>query len=599
MSLLSIPFSQILAKPSPSAAVAFGRGGERRHADLRRDVSRLGAAIDSFGSGRWLFFSENSYAAAVALLALARCGGLAVLPPNRQAETLRRLSRDTVGVLTDTSPPPEVAAALQGRVVIDPLSPPGIASAAPDFHLEIDRDAAVAEFQTSGTTGEGRSVRKAWRHLEDEVATLEQRLGASLSDDTRIFATASHQHIYGLLFRVLWPLASGRPFQAETLLHSRELLPRMAECPRSALVTTPVHLKRMAASEELRVLRRRCSAVFSSGGLLDAETAKAGVEQLGSAPFEILGSTETGGVAVRQRDVHGESWEPLPGVEISAGEEDGRLEVTSPFVSVGENLADGRGRYRMGDRIAADADGGFLLLGRADRIVKIGEKRLSLPEMERCLETHPHVEEAAVLVLEQAGEPRTHAVVALSEAGRRLRAERREIGIALTRHLSAAFDPVLLPRGWRIVAALPRDTQDKVPLSALRALFRDRVGTERPERPTRPLVLREHRDSAGIERRLEVPVDLAQFEGHFDGFPVVAGVVQLGWVMEAVDTWLGRPATLIGLDALKFSQPLRPGDVATLRVEPCADRRRVRFELRDGERIFASGRCLLGPVVAP
>ena len=155
---------------------------------------------------------------------------------------------------------------------------------------------------------------------------------------------------------------------------------------------------------------------------------------------------------------------------------------------------------------------------------------------------------------------------------------------------------MLLPRGWRIVAALPRDTQDKVPLSALRALFRDRVGAERPNRP---LVLREHRDSAGIERRLEVPVDLAQFEGHFDGFPVVAGVVQLGWVMEAVDTWLGRPATLIGLDALKFSQPLRPGDVATLRVEPCADRRRVRFELRDGERIFASGRCLLGPEAGP
>ncbi len=596
MSLPPIPLTQIVAGQSPATVVAFGRGGERRRTDLARDIARLAAAIESVGRGRWLFFSENSYAAAVALLALARCGALAVLPPNRQPETLRRLSRGTAGVLTDASPPPEVAAALDGRVVMDPLSPPDVASGPSGSFREIDRDAPMAEFQTSGTTGEGRSVRKALRHLEDEVATLEHRLGPSLSDDTRIFATASHQHIYGLLFRVLWPLATGRPFQAETLLHAQELLPRMAECPHSALVTTPVHLKRMAATEGLRGLRGRCSAVFSSGELLDAETAKAVVEQLGSAPFEILGSTETGGVAVRRRDVHGESWEPLPGVEIRAGKEDGRLEVTSPFVSVGEELSDGRWRTRMGDRIAPNADGGFLLLGRADRIVKIAAKRLSLPEMERCLEAHPHVEAAAVLVLEQAGERRTHAVVALSDAGRRLKAGRREIGIALTQYLGESFDPVLLPRGWRIVAALPRDTQDKVPLSALRALFRGRADGARP---TRPRIFEEHRDAGGIERRLEVPVDLAQFEGHFDGFPVVAGVVQLSWVMDAVNAWLQRPARLRGLDALKFPQPLRPGDVATLRVEPSADLRGVRFELRDGGRIFASGRCVLSTESAP
>ena len=68
------------------------------------------------------------------------------------------------------------------------------------------------EFRTSGTTGEGQPVVKALRHLEDEIAALDERLGPALEGDTRIFATASHQHIYGLLFRLLWPLASTEPY---------------------------------------------------------------------------------------------------------------------------------------------------------------------------------------------------------------------------------------------------------------------------------------------------------------------------------------------------------------------------------------------------
>ena len=47
-----------------------------------------------------------------------------------------------------------------------------------------------------------------------------------------------------------------------------------------------------------------------------------------------------------------------------------------------------------------------------------------------------------------------------------------------------------------------------------------------------------------LERRLEIPDDLAQLEGHFDGFPVVAGVVQLAWALDAMADWLGRRPAL-------------------------------------------------------
>jgi len=415
-------------------------------------------------------------------------------------------------------------------------------------------------------------------------------LGRLVPGDARVFATASHQHIYGLLFRVIWPLAFGRAFQSETLLHTQELLPRMAASGSAVLVTTPVHLRRLAASSRLRDLRGVCRAVYSSGGPLDPETAMTVAEQLGAAPVEIFGSTETGGIAVRRRDLDGDVWQPLPGVEVHRRETDGRLEVTSPFVSVGDEGADGRARTVLGDRIEPVAGGGFVLLGRADRVVKVGEKRLSLPEMERVLGTHPGAAEAALLVLEQAGERRVHAVVAPSEEGRAVldRGGRRQFRSALTRHLAERFDPVLLPRAWRFVDALPRDAQDKIPQSALRSLFGEQAAT----RPTEPAVLDERRESDELVRRLEVPEDLAQLDGHFDDFPVVPGVVQLGWVLDAAAVWAGRAPQLACLEALKFPEPMLPGRQVTLELRRAVEGRLLRFRIYAEHSVFASGRAI-------
>jgi acyl-coenzyme A synthetase/AMP-(fatty) acid ligase/3-hydroxymyristoyl/3-hydroxydecanoyl-(acyl carrier protein) dehydratase len=585
--------SLLAGKPDHAPPVSFDRTGTRSRAELQDHVVALAGAIASADAGRWLLCCDDTYQAAVGLLALARCGAVAVLPPNRQPETLRQLAGDCAGAVWDAAGRRDCVSAGIDALGIDALAPP-VRAFAP---VASDRDRPLAEFLTSGTTGAGRAVTKAPRHLEDEVQALESRLGSQLAADTRIFATASHQHIYGLLFGLIWPLTAGRAFQSEPLLHARELFPRMAECDSAALVTTPVHLKRIAASGGLRSLRGICRAVFSSGGPLDAETAKAVAEQLGTAPIEVFGSTETGGVATRRRDTDGEAWVPLPGVEIRRGD-DGRLEVTSPYVSVGETVADGRGRTLMGDRVEVASDGSFLLRGRADRVVKVGEKRLALPEMESVLEGHPYVSEAALLVREQAGVGRVHAVVAASDDGRAAleRDGRRGFGAELTRHLSGSFDPVLLPRAWRSVEALPRDAQDKVTTAALEALFRDApepaLSGSAPD-PRRPRVLREERCEDAFEQELEVNDSLPQLEGHFEGFPVVAGVVQLDWAVAAATTWLGTRPVLAGVEALKFPRPLRPGRTVTLRLERAGGGRALRFQLRDGDAVFASGRLLV------
>jgi acyl-coenzyme A synthetase/AMP-(fatty) acid ligase len=578
------PLSRLLAAPDPAPErlVAFGREGARTRAELRRDVAALAARLAPAGGARVALHCHDAYAFAVALLAAGQAGAVAVLPPSRQPGALARLAGQVTRFVLDGTDEAELA----GRPVWSPLGGP--AAGVPLGALA--REAPLVEHFTSGTTGDEKPVAKAVRHLEDEVAVLAARFDAALGPEARMLSTASPQHLYGLLFRVLWPLAAGRPFLRTPILHPEELAPYMDGD--FALASTPAALRRLAERTELAAHAVRCRAVFSSGGPLEPDVARRVAEATGAPPFEVYGSTETGGVAVRQQVAGDEPWQPLPGVTVELAE-DGRLAVTSPFVSCGEPAPGGLARLVTGDR-AEWAGGGFRLRGRADRVVKIAEKRLSLPEMESRLREHPAVADAALVLMgDGPGEPRVGAVVVPTPAGRALHAAggRRAVGRELAEHLARDFDRVLLPRVWRVVEVLPRDAQGKTPQRALRALV------ESGARPTQPERLGERRTDGATEIDWRVPADLAQLEGHFPGHPIVAGVVQLGWVMDALAEALGAAPALDQLEALKFHEVLGPGARARLRLEVEGGGASFRFALTDPERperVFSSGRGRLG-----
>ena len=585
--IVSAPLHRLLALPrSPDATVAFGRDRQRDWADFSGRVEALAGRLGTEpAAGRWLLDVGGVYAFAISLFGLARAGAQAIVPPNRQPGTLAELALDCRGILCD-----DESSVVAGKpsILID-VEDPGAVTAPARPH-ELDPDAPLLTLFTSGTTGETKEVPKSLSQL-DEVAVLEEVFGARIPDDCRIFSSAPPQHLYGLLFRILWPLASGRAFHTELLLHPEELLAELEKSERSLLAGTPSHLRRLAGRRGLRSLKGRLLEVFSSGGPLDPDTAASLAADLGEAPTEILGSTETGGIAIRRQGEAGGStpWLPLPRVAIEAHAGTGQLRVRSPFVSV----SDSGSRvppleFSLGDRVRFVEGGGFLLLGRADRVVKVGEKRLSLPEMESRLATHDWVREATLLSIEQGSEIRVAAAVVPSREGAEALAQegRRAFSQALSAHLAPRWDRVLLPRAWRFVAELPRDSRGKTPLAALRQLFENPGET----RPREPVVAEQEIEARSLERLCIVPTDLAQLEGHFEGFPLVAGVVQLGWAMEAARLLLGRPVRVRAIEALKFREILRPGDHFRLAVEVSEGGERIRFSLSDGARVFSSGR---------
>jgi acyl-coenzyme A synthetase/AMP-(fatty) acid ligase len=318
------------------------------------------------------------------------------------------------------------------------------------------------EFWTSGTTGDPKAVPKDLAQLDAEVSMLEAAFGERLGSGPMV-GTVPHYHIYGCLFRILWPLATGRPFLCEPCGEPAGFRQAMAQAP--ALISSPAHLSRLPSLMELSELPAFPCVVFSSGGPLDRKDALAWRRWVPAGVVEIYGSTESGGIAWRCQDEDAESslWTPLADVALTLAP-DGALVVAS--------FRAGPGPLRMEDLAEPASGGRFRLLGRLDRTIKLEEKRVSLPELEAALEAHPLVERAAVVLLE-GRRPTLGAVVVLRGAQAQ---ERRQLIRTLRLHLAQRFEPVALPRRWRFLDHLPFDLKGKLTAQTLAALFQREEG---------------------------------------------------------------------------------------------------------------------------
>jgi acyl-coenzyme A synthetase/AMP-(fatty) acid ligase len=449
-------------------------GRSRRH--LVDAVERVGKALAQRDWRRPVLSCADRFHALVGLLACWTEGRTPVLPPNLRPETRRALFQhgNADGLLQDDRSGEGLDVALlcglQGRLDGSDRPTPGDRIARLEQLLASRSDVNVLYIHTSGSTGEPVSVPKTSGQLLGEVETLCETF--SLDDDTRVLATAPPHHIYGLLFGVLTPLVSGGAFVRDNPLDPGELARLARDCAVNILCAVPAHLSTFEAlpPEALQGIER----VFSSGAPLPRRIAEALHRGFGLRVTEVLGSSETGGIAWRDVGAAGGpddaavEWEPFQRVQVSAAD-DGVLLIDSPFVHPGLPRP-----WRGADRIAMTAGGRFRHLGRADAILKVGGTRVSLAELEARLRALAGVTDAAVIALPQDG-PRGHEICAAVVAPGLTAAE-------LRRGLLRWFDPIALPRRLRLVAALPREQSGKLARARLVNLF-----DAAAERPTTPV----------------------------------------------------------------------------------------------------------------
>ena len=441
-----IPIAHVLTESRPGNSMVCAReNGMLVWSDFTRLITRLTGALSSEPAESIIVACADPSNFLAALLALWQCGHTPVVPSNYRPETVKQLTARGCRGINDTD-------------VIN------LADQHPPARLgRLDPAACRLVLYTSGSSGEPKMVNKTVSQLDAELAIHERQWGEAASG-CGVLATVPHHHIYGLLFRLLWPFAAGRPFDCCTCANPVQLGERITRFTDHILVSSPSHLTRFPQLMELGDWKPVPRMLFSSGGPLPAETAAIYRRHFGHTPVEIFGSTETGGVAWRRRqgDADEDAWTPLPGVQVRR-DADNALLLDSLFLS--------QPNWRMDDAVSLLDDGRFRLEGRLDRIVKLEGKRLALPEMERRLEVHPWVASAAVVLLGNVS--RLGAVVVPTPAGQSALNTygRRRTVQALRDYLKDAFEPMLLPRRFRFVTQLPVSDRGKVTRHELNALF--------------------------------------------------------------------------------------------------------------------------------
>jgi acyl-CoA synthetase (AMP-forming)/AMP-acid ligase II len=233
---------------------------------------------------RWALFVDTPAEFAAALFGAWHAGKHVVLPGDARPDTLAALREQVDGMAGD------LPQGLQPSATESPLQWPRLDA----------RETWITLF-TSGSTGAPEAAPKRLAQLEAEVHALEQAFGPTMprkpSADDGFASTYLRPVVH-----VLWPLAVGRSMPVARMAFHEELVAACAEDRTPVvLVSSPAHLKRMPEALDWAATRGVVRAVFSSGGPLPPEGASDVMRHIGVSPIEVFGSSETGGIAWRQR----------------------------------------------------------------------------------------------------------------------------------------------------------------------------------------------------------------------------------------------------------------------------------------------------------
>ncbi len=398
------------------------------------------AELKQLGLGSVALYFNSSRLFSVALMASLNAGLRVVILPNALPATLTDLQSEFDLLLTDQQLTTAVAHQVWQWLQALP-------EAAFDYQL-----AASASLQvfTSGSTGKPKGVSKSLANLQAELEDLSS-LFAARSKNAVALSSVSHQHLYGLLFKVLWTLFYARPFVEEQLQFPEDLPEQPA-----VLISSPALLKRLCSPLPQE---KRPKLIFSSGGALDLAAAQQCSILLGCWPFEIYGSTETGGIALRQQKTPRSLWLPLPRVRVRQHQDQQRLEILSPYCSPD--------RWLLTDDRVQLMPAGFELLGRVDRIVKIEEKRVSLTQVEQVLQGCLPIGAQVRVIPWQMGKRQVLAAIIAASGELRRQIDVKQLSVILAEHVES----VAVPKKWQMVEYLPLNSMGKVERKSLEQLL--------------------------------------------------------------------------------------------------------------------------------
>ena len=106
-----------------------------------------------------------------------------------------------------------------------------------------------------------------------------------------------------------------------------------------------------------------------------------------------------------------------------------------------------------------------------------------------------------------------------------------------------------------------------------------------------PRVISIVEDAGEVTLQLEVTPELAWFQGHFPGEPVLAGIIQAHWAAEVASALFGFDAPPQQIKRLKFSSIIAPPRTIDLELARHGDSE-VQFRIRSAGTQHSQGRLV-------
>lgn len=522
-------------------------------AQFWQDVADRAVYLTAQSVSKYALWCHDSYQFFVWLWACVLAQKTVILPPHLQAQMIEDFKQQNI-VLLDSS------------LILNTSS-----QTIDDFSVVLEsccqRQSII--FYTSGSTGQPKHIHRTMQQLLMEAQQVIEHF--KFPEHFVMVSSVSHQHLYGLTFQLFVPFYAGQVFYHQQFIYPEHIDQYLTDYQKKypayreqILISSPALLKRCQGVFDFADAKR----ILSSGGRLESGIRAFYPQGI----MEVYGSSETGAIAYRQGD--GELWQALSDVQLKISDEQTLcVKMVRAFQS---DWIDTRDCVQMNGQQ-------FVLLGRQDRIVKLEEKRLSLDEIELKVNQLDEVLESYALLVEHENRAFLSIAVVLHEQARQVLQEKgKRLFLAqLKQKLQHHLAPIAMPKHWRFITELVRNTQSKINRAWVSSLFLQQ---------DYPHILSQQFYDEQLSLRVEISPELNCFKGHFEGFPIYAGVGQLAFLIYfARQQWLDL-AECCACEQIKFQDLIRPYDVIDIHLK--REQHKIIFTMHKAEKVVASGRLL-------
>lgn len=424
----------------------------------------------------------------------------------------------------------------------------------------IDCHKVCVNFFTSGSTSKPKMITKTLTNTISEAEDIFVDFLSEYKNPLRVLTSTKSQHMFPFVFYFILPLV----YCGELFIDTTDVCyPDDADFKDSMFVSTPSFLEKF---EKYNVKNEYSPYVIFTAGAKIKDSVCKYLEQE-STVIDIYGSTETGTVGFKRHSSE-KALTCMKSVEIEA-DENSQIVVKSPYFMETSRT--------LGDIVNIVDKKSFILMNRADRILKIQEKRISAPEVEEIVQKNGFVQECFCFKSAE----KLACAVALSKEGIDFFFENGFCYTKITSYLKNYLNGKveIVPQKWKFLYEIPKTVTGKIDKAKIEQIFATNVSI--------PFVFDVKKDSDYVEYGVVFPKSCNFFEGHFTNFSVLPGVVQLYFANYFAQEAFGVKVSTESVKKIKFSKIIKPDEKLTLIFEKKGNS--ITYTYKKDEQICSGG----------